>query len=64
MSFAAVAALVAAYEATRPFWRGRAERAGIGAKLWTGALATVMASVVAGAATAPFAAYHFNRLVA
>lgn len=63
MSFAAVAALVAGYDATRGFWRARAERRGIGARLATGAMATVMTSVLAGAATAPFAAYHFNRLV-
>ena len=63
MSFAAAAALVAGYDATRPFWRRRAERTGWAAWLGTAALATLVTSAVAGAATAPFAAYHFNRLV-
>lgn len=63
MSFAAVAALVAGYDATRGFWRRRALQRGVGARFVTGALATTMTSVLAGAATAPFAAYHFNRLV-
>ena len=64
MSFSAVAALVAGYEVTRPFWRRRAEVSGWFRQLSTGLMATVVTSVVAGAATAPFAAYHFNRLVA
>ncbi len=63
MSFAAVAALVAGYDATRDFWRERAQRHGIVARLVTGFLATTMTSLLAGLATAPFAAYHFNRLV-
>lgn len=69
MSFAATAALVATYEAIArgrwrawelprggPWWRRGARRAGI----YLGAL--VLTSVVAGLATAPFAAYHFNRV--
>jgi len=63
MSFAAVAALVAGYDASRGFWRRRALHRGIVARLVTGVMATTMTSVLAGAATAPFAAYHFNRLV-
>ena len=63
MSFAAVAALVAGYDATRDFWRRRAERHGIVARVVTGVMATTMTSVLAGTATAPIAAYHFNRLV-
>jgi len=63
MSFAAVAALVSGYDATRGFWRARAQRRGIMARLMTGLMATTMTSVLAGAATAPFAAYHFNRIV-
>jgi competence protein ComEC len=63
MSFAAAAALVAGYDATRAFWRRRAERRGWVSRLWTGVMATVMTSTLAGLATAPFAAYHFNRLV-
>ncbi len=63
MSFAAVAVLVAGYDATRDFWRERAQRGGIVTRLSSGVLATAMTSILAGVATAPFAAYHFNRLV-
>ena len=63
MSFAAVAVLVAGYDATRDFWRKRAEKGGIATRLASGVLATTMTSILAGVATAPFAAYHFNRLV-
>jgi competence protein ComEC len=61
MSFAAVAALVAAYDGSRD-WRAR-RRAEAGwsgrALLYLGGL--VFTSLVAGLATAPFALYHFNR---
>jgi len=63
MSFAATAALVAGYDATRGFWHGRAQKRGMVARFVTAVMATTMTSVLAGAATAPFAAYHFNRLV-
>lgn len=63
MSFGAVLALVAGYEATRRFWRGRARLRGVRAYVVTAVLATAMTSALAGFATAPFAAYHFNRLV-
>jgi competence protein ComEC len=62
MSFAAVMALIAAYEAASgrfASWRreaGPARRAGI---YLAGIL---LSSVVATLATAPYAAYHFNRL--
>jgi competence protein ComEC len=64
MSFAAVIALVAAYEATQARrlrwrsesgWRGRAG-------LYLGGL--VFTSLIASLATAPYAIYHFNRLAA
>jgi competence protein ComEC len=61
MSFAAVTALVAAYEALAGragAWRagaGRVRRLG----LYVGGVA--LTTVVAGLATAPFAIYHFNR---
>ncbi|MEX0758016.1 MAG: ComEC/Rec2 family competence protein, partial [Tistlia sp.] len=67
MSFAAVVALVSAWE----LWRLRRERGGRGGaprgeSLWRRPLGYVAAlaftSLVAGLATAPFAAYHFNRL--
>ncbi|HEX9648865.1 MAG TPA: ComEC/Rec2 family competence protein, partial [Alphaproteobacteria bacterium] len=63
MSFAAVIALVATFEAVRGRWTDhRNRRPGVlrRAALYVGFVA--MTSVVAGAATAPFAAYHFGRL--
>lgn len=62
MSFGAVAALIAAFEVAEPVfarWRrslGIAGRAG----LWLAALA--FTSLVASAATAPFALYHFQNV--
>lgn len=68
MSFAAVTALVAAFEAYDA-WQARRGRPMILRDTWTGralhALAiAVLSSMVAGFATAPFAAYHFNRVAA
>ncbi|BBK32021.1 competence protein ComEC [Allostella humosa] len=64
MSFAAVLALVAAYEAGRP--RIRALRADLGPSgrvfLYVGLLC--FTTVIATAATTPFALYHFNRFAA
>lgn len=63
MSFGAVAALVAAYEA----WQSRKSVPGP-APLWRRPLnyaaGLSFTSLVAGLATAPMAAYHFNRLAA
>lgn len=57
MSFAATAALVGAFAALRGW------PAGLTVPGWArGALAVVVSSVVAGAATAPFAAAHFNQI--
>ena len=64
MSFAAVAALVAGFEVTQRFWSKQTENRSLVRRVWSGLMATVATSVMAGAATAPFAAYHFNRLVA
>ncbi len=62
MSFAAVVALVAVYEATRERWAAWRREAGP----WrTGMLyfaGVALTTIVASAATAPFAAFHFNRL--
>lgn len=56
MSFAATVALVAAFGAWRNHEGWRPPR-------WIqGALVLVLSSAVAGAATAPFAAVHFNRI--
>lgn len=60
MSFSAVVALIAVYEASSPFdWaRGRPGRLAI---VFLGGAA--LTTLVAGFASAPFAAYHFNRFV-
>ena len=62
MSFAAVTALVAGYELlgprVHPGWRDRSWAGRLG--LYLGLL--MPSSVIANLATAPFAAYHFNRL--
>ncbi len=62
MSFAAVIGLVAFYELLRNrpgFWARRSRLRRIGLYL----LAVLMTSVIASLATAPYAVFHFNRLV-
>jgi competence protein ComEC len=62
MSFAAVVALIATYETLRdryPYFERKSLRRRIG--LYVGG--TLLTSLVAGLATAPYAAYHFNRFV-
>ena len=67
LSFAAVVALVAAWEAAR-LWRARRHAEGVdrtdGMRQRVGRYATdsVMSTLVASLATAGFAVYHFNRL--
>ncbi len=65
MSFAATLALVAAYERGLP-WLSAEPQTPFGARvaLWGGReiVALLVASLVAGAATTLFAAYHFHRL--
>jgi competence protein ComEC len=64
MSFAATLALVAAYERGLP-WSGNPDATvGARAALWGGRaiLGLMLASVVAGLATTPYAAFHFHRL--
>ena len=63
MSFAAVAALVAAYEWLAARKKNNAQRFWLRrAGGWIGGAA--FTSVIAGLATAPFAAYHFSRFTA
>ncbi|WP_170294764.1 ComEC/Rec2 family competence protein [Roseospira navarrensis] len=71
MSFAAVLALVATWEAAAPrlgAWRTRGGGAGAGAGRWLGRMVllylggVLLTSLVAGLATLPFAAAHFNRV--
>jgi competence protein ComEC len=64
MSFAATLALIAAYERGLP-WFNKADTS-IGARvaLWGGReiVGLLLASLVAGLATTPYAAFHFHRL--
>ncbi len=64
MSFAATVALIAGYNYSFP-WKADADTS-LGARfaLWGGReiLAITLASLVAGLATTPYAAYHFHRL--
>jgi competence protein ComEC len=66
MSFAATLALVSVYEAIS----ARADKRlrlsdgagfGIGSRVWSSAAGLALTSLIAGLATAPFAAYHFHR---
>jgi competence protein ComEC len=62
MSFAAVVALVAAYEATqtaRLHWRAEA---GWGRRAGLYVAGLILTSLIATLATAPYSIYHFNRL--
>ncbi|WP_291297319.1 ComEC/Rec2 family competence protein [Elioraea sp.] len=62
MSFGAVLALIAAYEFGKP-WLDRVRAAkGLPARLAAGLLLLCFTSLVASAATAPFAAWHFQRV--
>lgn len=65
MSFAATLALIAAYERGLP-WAVAGADTSLGARvaLWGGReiVALILASLVAGLATTPYAAYHFHRL--
>ena len=64
MSFAATLALIAAYERGLP-WMARADTSmSARVALWGGreVAALVLASLVAGLATTPYAAYHFHRI--
>lgn len=63
MSFAAVVALIAAYEHAAPWFAARRRRAGFLARasFWIGGLA--LTSLVAGTASGLYALWHFNRFV-
>jgi competence protein ComEC len=65
MSFAATAALISAYEAIAAWSDGRqvlATRHGVDARLRWYAASLLLTSLIAGLATAPFAAFHFQRI--
>ena len=65
MSFAATLALIAGYERGIPWGRAGADTSlGARAALWgvREILSLIVASLLAGLATTPYAAYHFHRL--
>jgi competence protein ComEC len=65
MSFAATLALIAAYERGLPWMAAGADTsAGARVALWGGReiVGLIFASLVAGLATTPYAAFHFHRL--
>lgn len=63
MSFAAVVGLVAVYEAAAPKMTALRHRGGIfGSRIGLFVAATLLTTLVASLATAPFAIYHFNRV--
>ena len=61
MSFAAVIALIAAYESSRAWTRRQRVEGGKLRRIALYAGGLVATSLIAGLATAPFAALHFNR---
>jgi competence protein ComEC len=61
MSFAAVIALIAAYESSRAWTRRQRAEGGAMRRVALYAGGIVATSLIAGLATAPFAAFHFNR---
>jgi ComEC/Rec2-related protein len=63
MSFAAVVALVAVYEAAAPALARMRQGGGIlGSRIGLFIAATLLTTLVASLATAPFAVYHFNGI--
>jgi competence protein ComEC len=64
MSFAATLALIAAYQYGLPWRAGADSSLGARVALWGGreVAGLILASLVAGLATTPYAAYHFHRL--
>lgn len=62
MSFGAVVALVAVYEVLSPAVFGARSRVGLWRRGWLYLAGVLLTTLVAGTATAPFAAFHFNRV--
>lgn len=61
MSFAAVTALIAAYEAMAPKLSAWRRTGGLGRAALCYLAGIALTSVIAGAATAPYGIFHFNR---
>ena len=67
LSFAAVVALVAAYEALRgrfTLWRGGTEYRSLARRIAFYLAGVALTTLIASSATSPFAVYHFNRFAA
>jgi competence protein ComEC len=62
MSFSAVLALIAGYEALRPHLHSLYGRGGAGRRFLVHATGLALTSLLAGVASAPFGAYHFGRI--
>jgi len=62
MSFAAVVALIAFYESTAPWWKKHFRDSDWSKRYALYLLGCFATSLVASAATAPFALYHFGRM--
>lgn len=62
MSFAAVAALIAVYEWATPRMADWRRDGGLGRRIAIYLISVGLTTIVAGIATAPFAAFHFHRL--
>jgi competence protein ComEC len=62
MSFAAVVALIAAYEAARPWLARMRGDGGLARRVGLYVAGVLLTTVIAGLATAPFALYHFSRV--
>jgi competence protein ComEC len=62
MSFSAVLALIAGYEALRPHLAALAGEGGLARRAALHLAALALTSLLAGGASAPFAAYHFGRV--
>lgn len=62
MSFSAVLALIAGYDALRPSLRRLRGEGGFGRRMLSHVVALALTSLLAGTASAPFAAYHFGRV--
>ncbi|HET6607760.1 MAG TPA: ComEC/Rec2 family competence protein, partial [Rhodopila sp.] len=61
MSFSAVLALIAGYEALRP-WLRRLHGRSLGRRVASHCVALALTSALAGSASAPYGAYHFGRV--
>jgi len=62
MSFSAVLALIAGYEAVRPHLHRLYGHGGIARRFVLHVVALALTSLLAGTASAPFGAYHFGRV--